>query len=302
MKLPVIDEYHSGDLTERCMAKAMFRRKGQVKAEYPKAMYRGQLGGRVLQYFHEHIDCDQWANEDLIDDVVEVEDEALNNEAHHERRPPTKAVNIGKEALLDEVDKHCSHYLRRLAPRFDECDLVGTELPCRLTIEHPEWGTTKFASHLDLVFREHGQLHIWDFKWRKERPTYQYLCRDLQMGLYYLMATEGSIQTDASLDLWVDMKEFPRMGMVDLTNFKPYAKATTRDGTSYKKGDDRPLDSLILEWENEPSRADAIKSALLQRVVMMQHGIYPTSPDPVGCMLCESSDWCPSFTRAQDRE
>ena len=214
-----------------------------------------------------------------------------------EGRLLTEAVIKNADAIHKEVFVVVYEYARRFGERWQECVTIGAEVPVRLTIE----GTT-FASHMDLVFRDtHNvwgmgadRLGFVDFKWRDTSPTAHYLCRNPQFLLYQLGCYRGKLLVDG---MWVEFGEWPSAAWIHLPYLKPYLKMTTAvdengEAVTYLKGDSRP-DKAIFRWiPFLEANADMMAQELLMRPRMYALGIYPMNPDPIGCHVCPSNQFC----------
>ena len=155
----------------------------------------------------------------------------------------------------------------------------------------------KRAAHISEGHERTG-LVIEDWKWQQDAPTMAYLGRNLQFALYYLCAAEGEFMT--SPDHWIEFRQFPRLAWVDLARFKAYTRKTAKDKSDpskgyYEKGDERDMKTLVRTWTYSPDKEDAMKEELALRVRMAHANMWPTSPDKLGCHLCESWRWCPAF-------
>lgn len=295
-------DLHSSDFTASCLHEMALKRQGHYIADMPRAMYRGNWAGKVLEHLHRdnHWDDDsfvsavRWATTDVQDDLVK------------EKRQLTQSVIDNREAIHKETAKICQQYMIRFGPRFKECKLIGCELPIRWTLEHPSLDKpASCASHLDLLFRDpkgvwgrgENRLIWWDWKYREEVPTFDYLGRNQQFIMYQLGLYEGQVMIG---DDWIDFGEWAASAWIHLPNFKVYEKKTKGkddDGNPcvYLKGDSRP-DRSIIRWTNfRRDRAPQMKEPLAVRARMVQLDLHPTNPSPIGCSICQSRDWCERF-------
>lgn len=291
-------EIHTSDLTASCLRSVQLKHQGKIVGSYTTALYRGQLAGHVCAWIHQH---NAWTPDGVVD-AINASVPVVAQLATDERRPISDAVKANMPEIHEEVAKHIGHYVDRLKDYFSKCELIGCELPVRMTLDLPGAGPTNFASHLDLLFRDsHGQLQCWDWKWQDESPTMQYLGRNLQFVTYYLMLVHGEVLLDSDLGMWQQFGEFPAMAWVDLAGFKSYSRRTegkdrlTGEVVVYAKGDNRPLDNIVRRWTFSPDReADMLKELSL-RAVMMQHDIWPMSAEKIACFVCDSQRFCPAF-------
>lgn len=290
LSLSVISDIHTSDLTDTCPHKVLLKHEQKTKPVATTALFRGVLIGKILECVHEqnHQDINEEAFEDLV------------HELEGEGRIVSDAVLRNKDEILEEIGFVKLKYYEQLMPLFDQCELVGTELPCRVKI-----GDTSFASHIDLLVRDtsnvfgHGEQRLLciDWKYRQVAPTKAYLSRHLQMYLYWLMILEGSVMAYKAVDGWVEYGEVPQMLWCHLPYLKPFARKTIikdEDGSEvqYKKGDTRPIHNIMRPVNFKPEAINSMKADLLDRVAMMRSGFFPKIPDPVGCQICEAQDFC----------
>ena len=294
-----IAEVHTSDLTEACMRRTYHRRRDEQDPEATTALCRGLMAGECLRYLHLNGMGD-------IDGAMLFGERALLIQLEQEGRHPSDAVKKNWDKLTAEVRSAVELYAQRFGPRFDRCELIGCEIPIRWTYE-PEWGEPiELASHLDLIYRDtenvflHGEGKLWvpDWKWRDKSPTSDYLARNLQFALYWLMVRYGSIQTDEDLDIWVELGEWPQMAWIHLPHLEPYKRATPRtdrltgEVIQYKKGDARPDSTVMQPVYFHPDNEASILAELEMRRAMFAAGHYPINPDPVGCNICPSEKHC----------
>ena len=212
-----------------------------------------------------------------------------------ENRPLTPSVLESRTQIWAEVVEIALQYGARVATIIDK--LIGVEVPIRMTLADQNGEAIDFASHLDLIGRNKaGQLVVWDWKWRDEDPSYDYLVRNLQLGLYWLAVRRGEILIDGE---WVAMDEAPEVSWVHLPNLKVYSRKTKRRGPDgedieFAAGDLRPMETIV---KHAPFRSEsAIRDEVALRVSMMRAGLYPTNPQPDGCRFCESRQFCTRFS------
>lgn len=281
ISLPVIQEWHSSELTANCLRAVFHRHLGEIHPEYTTALFRGALAGEVLRLMHEK-------GFESIPVVKAIENVLAT--AQQENRPLSESVEVNKTEIAAEVEKVCKFYAGRLKDPFSKCKLIGCELPIRCTIEVDD-RPVEFASHLDLLFRHPDRsLHFWDWKWRDEAPTTEYLSRNLQFGMYAYAIRHGEVML--SDGAWVNFEQWPTGSWIHLPNFKPYS----RNGADYRAGEHRDLDKIIRQIPYDDRSEKAIKHEFAQRVRMANAGFWPTNADPVACHICESNSWCNQFT------
>lgn len=296
-----VKEFHSSCLITPCMRSLYHRHKGDVIATMQTALFRGLVAHSVMEQIH----MDGWQI-GQVPARVEVAVQDTIEKSKEERRPLTDSVMANLEDIKDEVTKVCVHYVERQAEYFSQCKVIGVELPVRWTLEVGDLEPIDFASHIDLLYRNpSGELVVRDFKFQDEAPTMAYLARNQQFALYHFCIAEGIVKvhntgTDGD---WVAFGEQPWIDVVDLANFKPYARKTTvtdfeTGGTKeYVKGDQRPLANLIKTWRFSPDKEDEMKRELSTRPVLMRAGIWPILADKRGCQLCESKHKCSNWIK-----
>lgn len=289
-------------LTDACPRRVQLRIEGKTTLAVPTALYRGVLVGEVLREYHQ---TGKWDLDPAM--VTGVTDVAVRTQFLREGRIFTEAVEKNSEEIRTEVAGITALYIDRFAARFQQAQLIGCELPCRLTLNK-----VKFASHIDLMFRdtdgslcgEPGRLVVWDWKWRQDSPTRAYLARNLQLSLYWLMVKTGSICASTTFDLWKDFGEAPIVMWCHLPALKPFSRATVvqdDDGTErqYVKGEFRPERSIIRDCGFKDTMQPWIEEEILKRVKLMKTGLDIAIPDPIGCHLCECEPWCRRFDTAE---
>jgi len=302
-----LPEIHTGMLTDKCPRRVQLRIEGKARNEAPSALFRGVLIGEVLRSVHEN---GAWQNDEaFIGDLVALCEAKVRKQMAEENRMLTDAVETNLAEMREEIVRHVGWYIERFGARFKVSTLIGCELPCRMKI-----GKVKFASHLDLVFRDDsglfgnkGGIVVWDWKMRQEAPTRAYLSRNLQLGLYWLMVQEGSICVSPELEVWNTFGEVGTAAWVHLPYLKPFGRATVvkdDEGVEreYAKGDTRPDSAIIRECGFRDGAQEKLKSEILMRVEIMRRGLDIAVPDPTGCHLCECEPWCDRFDTADIKE
>ena len=307
-------EYHSGDLTAACPKNIELRWEGKFNPEMQTAMYRGSFASYLMEHLHRGAD---WS-EQAVANAGKKAIESINADIKKEGRQLSETVEHDANEIHKEVLWVVFEYARRLGPFFEQCSFIGCEVPCRVTMELNADRSFDFASHLDLIFRaphrvlEHffphlnlpgdgNRLCIWDFKFVKDSPTWDYLARQPQLLLYTVCAWQGSFLLS---DLWIEFNQWPLIAWCHLPYFKPFSRKTMTDddqgvATEYVKGDVRPLKAVVRWLDYRQDRLPDIIQELCQRPLMYEQGIFPMIPSPIGCHLCESRAWCPRFDMAQ---
>ena len=292
-------EYHSGDLTAPCMRQVQLRWEGKYTLEMPTAMYRGSFASYVLEHLHK---SGKWD----MDGVAKAGAKALvsiNADIKKERRTLSETVIRDRDEIHEEVIWVVREYAERLGPLFQQCKLIGCELPCRVTL-----GDYNFASHIDLLYRDtndvfgqgKGRLCLWDFKYR-DKVGWEYLARNHQLMLYCICGSMGQFQVD---DFWLSFDQWPAVAWCHLPFLMPFKKRQVikdEQGVEreYLKGEQRPLTTVVRWCDYKPERADDMIRELCVRPQMYEAGLFPMNPDPIGCQLCESKSWCPRMDMSQ---
>lgn len=271
----------SSDLTATCLHSVELRHAGKRIATMPTAMFRGALFDAAACKWHT----------DRFDPPMAVlfGMENVLREAKESGQPVTGAAFDERYNIADEVTKALYKYVERVAPMFTK--VIGVQIPVRFTLD-VDGEPQDFASHIDLMWRDAGKvLHIADWKWREESPTQAYLDRNLQFALYRLcaFALDGWIQIDGE---WTQFNEDAVMEWIHIPALFPYARGTGE----FKKGDERPLDRIVIAAGDGP--LDWAIEELKKRTRMARQGLWPTNPDPVGCHICMSKQFCASSYRS----
>lgn len=283
--LPLIQEFHTSELTANCLRSVYHRHKGETESSMTTALYRGLLAGAALEFLHgKHLD------RNLCMTAVNQAAAKVEHVAQDENRPLSDSVTANLADIHAEVFKVCEFYCGRFADPFAKCRIIGTELPIRCDID-VDGEAIHFASHLDLLFRHPDSSLVFDdFKWREETPTAQYLARNLQFAMYAYALRFGEVQTPDGE--WVSFAIWPIGRWIHLPGLKPYA----RNGPDYKAGEHRDIDKIIRTVPFDDSSEAPILNEFAQRVRMARANFWPTNPDPVGCHICDSRMFCTQFT------
>lgn len=301
-----IAEIHSSELTASCMRKVYHRSVGEISGEATTALYRGLVAGRAMELLHLG-GFDQDPSEVTIAAAADTQ-----KQLNEENRALSDAVENNRADILAEVTVAVVLYCDRFSAKFEQCDLIGAELPARYSLD---FGGVKkeFASHFDLMVRDRnnvfgygaGRLIVFDWKWREASPSHQYLARNMQFALYYLMVAEGSVgvNVEAGEIGWVDFTEPPVLIWFHLPALKPYSRRTISkndlgEEQEFVKGDLKPTRSILHPVLYEPSQVPRIKQELAMRVNMIENDIFPLNPDPVSCRICDAEAFCTRFDTA----
>lgn len=292
-----MNETHTSDLTANCLRSVQLRHEGKRIPDVATAIYRGQLFHECAATIHR---TDDWlvSGKSMANKCAPVVGAGLLAEG----RTMTAAVKKNQPEIIAEVAELIDLYTGRFASYFANCDLIGVEVPVRATI-----GFVNFASHIDLLFRERDvepSLCLWDWK-TGDAPTWDFLARGLQLPCYHEAVRTGDcfIKTPGFDDAWIPYHEAPRCAWVVVDYLLPFGKKgthkddDTNEDVEHVKGDARPTNAIV-KWL-PPVDADAVAAELTTRQTMMDQGLWPTNPDPIGCKLCESRRWCPSLFRQE---
>ena len=149
-----------------------------------------------------------------------------------------------------------------------------------------------------------GRIIVFDWKWRAEQPSHQYLARNMQFALYYMMVKYGNLKCGPEGFEWVDFGEPPVLVWFHLSSLKPYSRRTTAfndqgEEQEFVKGDWRPTRSILYRVEYDPEQEPNIISELQMRGKMIENDIFPLNPDPVSCRICDAEAFCTRFDTAQ---
>jgi len=296
-----VEEIHSSDLTADCLRKVYHRFRGEVEGKATTALYRGLVAGRACELLHE-MGFDQDPSSVTVAAAADTQKQLAE-----ENRDLSEAVENGRQDILAEVTNIVHLYRDRFGQQFSKCTLIGTEVPARWTLDGLE-----FASHLDLMVRDtqnvfgygKGRLIVFDWKWRQEQPSHQYLARYMQFALYYMMVKYGSIKCGPDLLPWMDFGEPPVLVWLHLPSLKPYTRRVTAfndqgEEQEFVRGDHRPTRSILYRVEYEENQEARIEEELKMRAMMLEKDVFPLNPDPVSCRICDAEAFCTRFDTAQ---
>ncbi|QDP47788.1 MAG: hypothetical protein Unbinned3138contig1001_7 [Prokaryotic dsDNA virus sp.] len=277
---------------------------GEVNGEATTALYRGLVAGRACELLHQ---------EGFDQDTSNVTVSAaafIQKQLAEENRMLTQSVEENRLDILAEVTDCLNLYRDRFAHLFHQCELLGTEVPARYSLS-TEDGEIKFASHLDLVVRDtngvfgygKGKLLVMDWKWRQQSPSHQYLARNMQFALYYMMAKWGYLKCGPKAFEWMDYGEDAVLFWIHLPGLKPYTRRTTAfndqgEEQEFVKGDLRPMRSVLYRVEYDSAQEHLIKAELKMRAKMVENDVFPLNPDPVSCRICDAEAFCTRFDTA----
>ena len=281
---------HTSDMTAQCFRSIQLRRAGKIQGEYTTALVRGSIADGALGYIHER---DKWSN-NAVEDALQDAAADLLQESKTSYRPLSESVKDNWEKILAEVFKTLERYCDRQADYFQDCTLIGTQVPVRFTLDEGTDEPIHFASHLDLLYRDpEGQLIIRDWKYQDAQPDMAYLGRNGQMACYHLAIRSGWVCVAPDLDHWVQFDEHPLMEWADLMRFKPYGRAQG----DFVKGDERPLKNIVRAFYIDDQAEKNICKEIRLRHLMIKHDIMPMNPDKVRCFSCDSRNWCQAYTK-----
>ena len=296
-----VEEIHSSDLTADCLRKVYHRFKGEVEGKATTALYRGLVAGRACELLHE-MGFDQDPSSITVAAAADTQKQLAE-----ENRDLSEAVENGRQDILAEVTNIVHLYRDRFAQKFGRCTLIGTEVPVRWSLDGLE-----FASHLDLMVRDtdnvfgygKGRLIVFDWKWRQDQPSHQYLARYMQFALYYMMVKHGSVKCGPDLLPWMDFGEPPVLVWLHLPSLKPYTRRVTAfndqgEEQEFVRGDHRPNRSVLYKVEYDENQEARICDELKMRAMMLEKDVFPLNPSPVSCRICDAEAFCTRFDTAQ---
>lgn len=291
-------DVHTSDLTASCMKAVELRLNGKLYGETGEALFKGNLAHETLGLIHKGESVDASFAQALS---------TVQARAKSEGYPLSQSVKDNMADYTKEVRLIVDNYIRRVLPLIAASHgrLVAVEPDVRMTV-NLAGRDVSFASHLDLVWIDiEGWLNIWDWKLWTESPTHNYLHRNLQMGLYWLMGRYGEVLIDSELEVWKNFGGNVRVTWINLSDLRPYTRKTpgiddNGEPREFVKGDDRPLRNVIRTIEHQEANEQLLWDELETRIKMRDAGLWPTNPDPVGCQVCQSKMFCPSFAWRND--
>ena len=122
-------EIHSSELTGSCLRKIYHRLNGEVTGATTTALYRGLVAGRAMELLHQQ-EFDSDPSEITIEAAADTQKTLAS-----ENRILTEAVEQNRGDILAEITGAVHLYQDRFGPLFKRCSLIGTELPCRITVD-----------------------------------------------------------------------------------------------------------------------------------------------------------------------
>lgn len=289
-------EVHTSDLTADCLKSVQLRLEGKRIGETASAKFRGSLWHEARRLCYER---GQWADVDLVSILAHAA-WIVTEEAKATNQPLTDAVDAGWMKIAAELQPMLTQYGRVVAPRVVK--MIGQECPIRCTID-VDGEPVDFASHIDVLYRNAtGQLCIDDDKSQQEVPSREFLARNMQFAMYAYATKHGEIMVDGE---WLRFNEWPILTWLHVNNLKPFGRKTTATETDwetgevkeveYAKGDTRPAHRVLLNVPIDEGQDQRIMAEFSTRVRMMRAGFWPTNPDEIGCFLCDSKKFCPTF-------
>lgn len=291
--LPTDRDVHTGDLTAKCMRETLHRWNDEFEPTVPTAMLRGLCFGKATELW--------WDDDEPLDTVAQLALDVTIANLKVEGRVLTE----GAEKACGEIVEHV-HQAMQLWPKCLEHvgggsmpTIVGMEIPVRMSIE-VDGIPQPIASHVDLLLRDSkGGYIIADTKWREDAPTSDYLARNLQFSTYWLCGKHASFRYPNGK--WYELGCDARLCWIHASYLRPCGRAqtwvdkATGEIFNFKKGDVRPMEKVV-RWVGYANAARQVATdEIANRIRMMRQGHFPTNPDPLGCALCPSQQWCHRF-------
>lgn len=276
-------DLHTTDLTAACPKSVELRLHGRVIPQGTGALFFGNLWHAAVKKLYEAHGTPTQCVMDAMPEVIAAMKE--------EGRELTKATEEGRHEDAATIIKWLTVY----STNYMIDGEVHLEVPCRITLE-VDGEPQNFASHIDLL-QVNSRVLVRDWKSQEESPTPAFLSRNLQLGLYWLMVRYGQVMIGGE---WVRIGKSPTVQWLHVRSLNPYGKATEATDENgqkrkYAKGEARPYGSVVKTIVYADEQESAIIEALATRVRMFRAGLHPAIPDPVGCFVCESNQFCPSF-------
>lgn len=289
-------EIHTTELTAECMRSVELRLSGKAVGFATSALYRGLL-------FHEaarllHVDA-RWDSDvsSIVLDAAKIVAATLAEEG----RVLSAACDRERPNTMAECVKLVGWYRERFAKRFAAAKLIGCEVPVRWTL-NVDGDPVEFATHIDLLYREHDSLSLWDWKTGEDGTDYEHLARNMQLGMCAMAVAHGELCVGGE---WMSFEELPSVAWINANALAPYGrggKGKGDDGVerAYTKGQLRPMRAVV--WGMNIIDEGAILDEFSVRVRMRRLGLWPTSPAPQRCMVCECRKACPTFDGRKSNE
>lgn len=277
-------DLHTTDLTAACPKSVELRLQGKAIPQGTGALFLGNLWHASVKKLYEAHGGPTQCVMDAMPEVIAAMKE--------EGRELTKATEEGRHEDAATVTKWLTVY----AANYMIAGKVYLEVPCRITLE-VDGEAQNFASHIDLLQITESHVVIRDWKTQEDSPTPAFLSRNLQLGLYWLMVKHGQVFIDGE---WKRVARNSVVQWLQARSLSPYGKATDATDENgqkrrFAKGEARPYGSVVKSILYADEQEPAIIEALATRVRMFRAGLHPAIPDPVGCFVCESNQFCPSF-------
>lgn len=302
VRLPVLDEIHTSDLTARCFQQVKLKHEGKERRTLSAALYKGLLFHAVAQAVHEQ---DRWDAERVPGLVNACKQTTMENAALEGR---TIGGSLDTDAKIakatGEVLQWSDQYVRRFRDYFAASKLIGCEIPirCRIALDPP----AQFASHLDLMFRDpHGSVCVWDWKTGKDAPTFAFLKRNQQLAAYYMAVMEGTFKVHGTWmrfdDLDVTSSQIAWIHIRCLIPYKQRSKDPMYDEDTgekryFYKGDLQPFNRIVRDIPHSNRCLARTGKMIADRLCMFRNGHFPPQPEPNRCMACDCAPWCEAYT------
>ena len=295
-------ETHTTDLTCSCKRQRLLVLEGKEQGETATALFRGNAGHGALEALHVAFDPEQWRESATVEACVQRGIRIAVGKSQDENRPITAAVEKGMDSIRDELIALIGHYAERFADYFAQCQMVGVEVPVRCPIE-VDGIVEDFASHLDLLFigpdwwneGSDFMLRVWDWKFKAEAPSPEYVSRQLQLAGYAHAVRHGKFHKD---EQWHEIQcGSVSVAIVDMMRCKPYgtSKKDGDGGYVYRKGDDRDLNRIVHSRVIDERGMALWQEDFCEHVRMKRLGIWPKSPDPISCSNCDVRAYCEGY-------
>lgn len=300
MRLPQLkndQDVHTGDLTSSCMRRTALRWQQKFVPSCPTAMLRGSIFGKATELvLMDGVALDECVGEALTEVRLTLANEGRQLTEGAEKALPEMLEHVSQAmARWDEVMRHLGDGEKPI--------VIGCELPIRGEVEC-DGIAQPVASHIDILLRQRktGRFVVVDTKWRDDAPTQAYLARNMQFGLYWLLAKSGRILFPGGK--WYSLSADAALAWVHGPYLRPAGRATTFTDTEtgevipLAKGDCRPIAKAVRWVPYRREHAESVREELRLRIRMMRAGMFPTNPDPVGCHTCESEQFCDRWDTA----
>lgn len=299
-------DIHTTELTAQCGRAVQLKLLGKVSNECTSARWRGIVFHEALELYH---GVPGYTPDYIALAAITNAQDKLKRDG--ERLSP--AAKLGTDELKAETAELIEHYHARFGAYFATCKMIGTELPVRLTLD-VDGQPANIASHIDLLYRTpEDLLVIDDWKSADKAPTREYLDRNLQLGVYGLIAMHGQVLIGSTLrpdgtregGQWVSFNEQAEAWWVHLNHLWPAGrKSTVIDDAGQKlehvKGDLKP--TRMIRRPCIVTDEQALIDELALRVRMRRADLWPMNPEAVRCRTCDSNHWCPNWAKEPTNE